>query len=141
MADVGRPLLYSDPEKLAEMCEDYFAQIELAGRNPTITGLTYFLGFADKTTLYDYRDRPEFSHPIKRAILRVEMGYEAGLTEQSVAGRIFALKNMGWKDKTEHEQYGKDGGPIENTLQIKIIRDKGNADPISDTPLESTESN
>lgn len=107
MADVGRPLLYESPEVLAAQCEAYFADVEEKKINPTITGLTYFLGFADKTTLYDYRDRPEFSHPIKRAILRVEMGYEAGLTEQSVAGRIFALKNMGWKDKTETELSGK----------------------------------
>lgn len=71
-----------------------------------ISGLAYFLGFADKTTLYDYRDRPEYSHPIKRAILRVEMAYENRLEGNNVTGSIFALKNMGWKDKTETEHSG-----------------------------------
>ncbi len=112
MADVGRPRLYSNPEELAVQCEAYFAECEEKGERPMITGLCLFLGFADKTTLYDYRDREEYSHPIKRAILRVEMAYEAGLTEQSVAGRIFALKNMGWKDKTETELSGPGGGAI-----------------------------
>lgn len=86
-----------------------------------ISGLAYFLGFADKTTLYDYRDREDFSHPIKRAILRIEMNYEGGLTEQSVAGRIFALKNMGWKDKTETELSNPDG-TLKNETKLIIVR-------------------
>jgi hypothetical protein len=106
MADVGRPLIYNDPTELATQCEAYFAELEEQGEKPTITGLAYFLGFADKTTVYDYRDRPEFSHPIKRALLRVEMAYEKSLQGQAVTGPIFALKNMGWKDKTETELSG-----------------------------------
>lgn len=31
----------------------------------------------------------------------IEMYHEEGLSENNVTGRIFALKNMGWKDKTE----------------------------------------
>lgn len=103
----GRPLIYDNPTELAAQCEAYFAEIEAEKKKPTITGLTYFLGFADKSTLYDYAKRDGFSHPIKRAILRIEMGYEEGLRDNNVAGTIFALKNMGWKDKTETEHSGK----------------------------------
>ena len=40
------------------------------------------------------------------ALLIVENGYEMALRENNAAGSIFALKNMGWKDKTEHEMSG-----------------------------------
>jgi hypothetical protein len=112
MADVGRPRLYERAEDLAIQCEAYFAECESKGERPMISGLAYFLGFADKTTLYDYRDREEFSHPIKRSILRVEMAYETRLEGNNVTGSIFALKNMGWKDKTETALTGENGGPV-----------------------------
>lgn len=123
MADVGRPLLYSDVETLAAKCDAYFEQCETENERPMISGLTYFLGFADKTTLYDYRDRPEFSHPVKRAILRVEMAYEAKLDSQAVTGSIFALKNMGWKDKTEHD-HTSDGKEISQAPVINVYTTK-----------------
>lgn len=112
MADVGRPRIWADPEELAKACEEYFKQ----DVKPTVTGLALFLTFADKTTLYEYRDRPEFTYPIKKALTRIEHYHEKGLTDNQVAGRIFALKNMGWKDKTEAEVYGKDGAPLINII-------------------------
>lgn len=145
MADVGRPLLYPDVETLAAKCEAYFEQCEAESERPMISGLTYFLGFADKTTLYDYRDRPEFSHPVKRAILRVEMAYEAKLDTQAVTGSIFALKNMGWKDKTETDtrQIDENGKTINPTMTIKIVRDTASSITPGDftpQPAEGTES-
>jgi hypothetical protein len=95
----GRPRIYESVEELEQKCEEYFAQTE----KPAVTGLALFLGFADKTTLYEYRDRPEFSYPIKKALTRIELYHEEGLTENSVTGRIFALKNMGWSDKVQNE--------------------------------------
>lgn len=116
MDKVGRPLLYESPEALATQCEAYFAECEEKGERPMISSLAYFLGFADKTTLYDYRDREGFSHPIKRAILRVEMAYEQRLEGNNVTGSIFALKNMGWKDKTEVDQNITGAVPIQIIL-------------------------
>ncbi len=96
----GRPKIYEDPEELAQNVENYFNEEEAI--KPTITGLALYLGFADKTTLYEYRDRPDFSYSIKKAITKIEQYHEQALSDNNVAGRIFALKNMGWKDKTEH---------------------------------------
>lgn len=32
------------------------------------------------------------------------------------------MKNrFGWRDKTENETYGKDGGPVEQTLTVKYV--------------------
>jgi len=106
----GRPRIYDDPEELEKAVDSYFI-IEEEGmekmiNKPTVTGLALHLGFADKTTLYEYRDRPEFSYSIKKGLTMIERYHEEGLSENSVAGRIFALKNMGWRDKTEVEQSG-----------------------------------
>lgn len=118
----GRPRIYESVEQLEEAVYDYFYPLKKfetgcgiavgydndrdTNKKPSITGLALHLGFADKTTLYDYRDRPEFSHPIKWALTMIEKYHEEGLSENNVTGRIFALKNMGWKDKQEVEQSG-----------------------------------
>ena len=99
---MGRPRIYDDPNELESEIEKYFED----QKKPTISGLALYLGFADKSSLYDYKDRPEFFHPIKKALSMIERFHEERLSENSVAGSIFALKNMGWKDKVETEHSG-----------------------------------
>jgi hypothetical protein len=101
---MGRPRIYNSVEELDKAVEEYFTDEETV--KPTVTGLALHLGFADKSTLYEYRDRPEFSYPIKKALTTIEMYHEQRLSENNVTGAIFALKNMGWKDKQEVEQSG-----------------------------------
>ncbi len=98
----GQPARYDDPAKMSEAIEAYFA----SGGKLTITGLAYSLGFESRQSFYDYEDRPAFSYIIKRARLRVENCYEENLQGTSPTGSIFALKNMGWKDKAEIEHSG-----------------------------------
>lgn len=105
----GRPRIYDSVEELDTMVDSYMLDCKENSIKPTITGATLFLGFCDKTTLYDYRDREEFSHSIKRLLLYVEFGYETALHGNSVTGAIFALKNMGWKDKQEMDVRTPDG--------------------------------
>jgi hypothetical protein len=102
MADVGRPAVYNDPGILQATIEEYFAQ---EGKK-TITGLAYHLGFESRQSFYDYEKHDEFSYIIKRARLKVETMYEEQLSGTAPTGSIFALKNMGWKDKTETEISG-----------------------------------
>ena len=97
----GQPPYYDSPEKLQTAINAYF---EKMGCDFTITELCYDLGFCSRQSFYDYEERPEYSYIIKRARLRVEMAYEAKLSGQNVTGAIFALKNMGWKDKSEIDQ-------------------------------------
>lgn len=102
----GRPRIYDDPEELEKACDAFF--IECVGKKvrPTVTGLALWLGFADKSSVYEYRDRAEFSYPIKKALTMIENALEERLDGKNVAGIIFALKNMGWKDKMEQEIIG-----------------------------------
>lgn len=69
---------------------------------PSITGIAIHLGFESRQSLYDYLSKPEFSYPIKKALLHIENTYEKGLWNDKVVGPIFGLKNMGWADKQEH---------------------------------------
>lgn len=105
----GRPPLYENPEDLNIKVNEYFDSIKPRTNdngdtfyNYTTTGLALFLGFETRQSLYDYRDRQDdFSYIIKRALLVIENKYEEALSISSPTGAIFALKNMGWKDKTE----------------------------------------
>jgi hypothetical protein len=125
---MGRPRIYDTVEEIEKEIDDYFFPIKreyedtFEGRvesratkstemisKPSVTGLALALGFADKSSLYEYRDREEFSYPIKRALTMIELKHEENLFGATVAGSIFALKNMGWKDKTEQEHSGELG--------------------------------
>ena len=95
----GRPPMFATRGELADRVNEYFNQ---DGKH-TITGLTLFLGFESRSSLDAYCDKnEEFKYIIKRAKLCVENSYE----RSGQAFDIFALKNMGWKDKTEVESNG-----------------------------------
>lgn len=109
----GRPPKYKDDIELQRAIDDYFKNgvdkkklytkdgIEYEVEVPTITGLCYYLGFESRQSFYDLSDNPEFSYTIKKARLFVEKLYEQQLSVGNTTGAIFALKNMGWRDKQE----------------------------------------
>ena len=94
----GRPFKYTADE-LQTKVNEYFA----TESKPTIAGLSVFLG-VERKTLYNYKENDELLHIVKEAIAKVEAKYEGRLIyENNPTGVIFALKNMGWKDKTEQD--------------------------------------
>lgn len=112
----GRPPLFDTPEQLQVAISEYFASNPIA----TITGLALYLGFYDRQSLYDYEKKPEFSCMIKEARLRVENSYEIALYGKNPTGPIFALKNMGWRDKVETGITDKDGNDRDVVTIFKI---------------------
>ena len=103
----GRPPIIATPEEFEEKAEAYFAEVRDRKEFPTVTGLAFALGFADRRSFYDYEKREGFSHIVKRARLLVENGYERQLqTGAKATGAIFALKNMGWSDSRQIEHQG-----------------------------------
>jgi hypothetical protein len=94
----GRPPFYDNVEDLQSAIDMYFSENP---EKPTVTGLAYFLGFQDRKSIYEYKDKIEFTHTIKRAVLRIESKHEEKLYESSASGSIFWLKNRDWKDKSE----------------------------------------
>lgn len=100
----GRPRLYESAEELKKKIDEFFATTPKS--ELTVTGLALYLGFESRQSFYDYEKNEQYSYIIKRARLQVEAAYEMRLNSNGCTGAIFALKNMGWKDKTEVEQSG-----------------------------------
>lgn len=121
---LGRPAMFRTPEEMQAKIDEYFAtQIGLFpvlsngqpvydkhGKPlldevpPTVSGLALFLGFADRISLYDYKNRPVFSDTVKRAISRIEEYAERGvMTRDKPTGAIFWLKNHGWTAEEEKQ--------------------------------------
>ena len=147
----GRPALYSTQGELDKKVEEYFEWIkgeyeertgtrkttrkdgssteetytywfEIRPREtPSITGLAMFLGFESRQSMYDYEKKPEFSYSIKKALLKVENTYENGLWQEKPTGAIFALKNMGWVDKSETTLSGNKDNPVVTESTTKVI--------------------
>ena len=116
LKQAGRPPLYSNPEEMQIKIDEYFKDCpdkkQVFTKNgifempcPTLTGLALYLGFCDRRSMYEYENKPEFTHTIKKARSRMEIVYEQ-LLQYGNSGAIFALKNLGWKDKQEIEQTG-----------------------------------
>lgn len=93
----GRPPMFELPEDLENKCLQYFNDCIDNVEKPTITGLTLYVGFCSRSSWDLYSDKEEFKYIVKRAKLTVEYSYEKSATTFD----MFALKNMGWKDKTE----------------------------------------
>ena len=117
----GRPLKFPDVEALEALIQAHFDECVsktytdangVKHLEPlTITGLALALGTTRKTLL-DYEEKGEFSYTIKQAKTVVENYAEKRLFGTSPTGAIFALKNYGWKDKTESEITGANGDPL-----------------------------
>lgn len=91
---------------------------------PTVTGLTLYLGFESKTTLYEYAKKVEFMNPIKRALLKIEQYHEIATSMgDKCTGNIFILKNFGWKDTTSMEHSGEIKGSGEPTKIMFVDSD------------------
>ncbi len=110
----GRPPHYKTPKELQAKIDEYFEKppntrtMTLANGSSVeiplygVSGLAYALGFMDRQSLYDYDNRSDkFSCIVKRARLFIESEYEVALRDNNVTGIIFALKQMGWKDRQE----------------------------------------
>ncbi|HEY8783949.1 MAG TPA: terminase small subunit [Mucilaginibacter sp.] len=85
--------------------------------NGTIAGLAFFLGFDSRQAFDDYENNGNFASILRRGRLGIEAMYEKKLHLQSSTGAIFALKSMGWNDKTE----GKNGPDVLKTLKVELV--------------------
>jgi hypothetical protein len=73
----------------------------------TLTGMIYHIGLGSRLAFDKYKEYgDDYEEVVSRAKLWVESEYEGGLHRGQAAGPIFALKNFGWKDKTEIEHQG-----------------------------------
>jgi len=141
----GRPPKFKKPQELEEKIKEYFescwvdkvietedkesgkittTNIRYQDRPYTVAGLAEFLGFSSRQSLLDYDAKPEFLDIIKKAKLKIEMNVEEMLIQgKNQAGPIFWLKNhAGYRDKTEAEISGPNGGAIPTEFIIKFVK-------------------
>lgn len=131
----GQPRFFETPEELQTKVDEYFELCKyevikdavsgeevMKGDTITISGLALYLGFESRQSFYDYEKLPEFSYIIKKARFKVECSYEKRLDSRNPTGAIFALKNMGWKDKQEVESTVKDERIDESKLSTDDLR-------------------
>lgn len=101
----GQPPVYETPEGMTIKIEEYFSTLlddeekEYTTR-PTMTGMALYLGFSSRQSMYDYAKKKDFSYIVSRSQQVIAMSYEEMLLTKVSAGAIFALKNMGWDDKS-----------------------------------------
>lgn len=128
--NIGRPPIFQTPEELQTAIEAYFNEcrnnktkvltkdgkvVDLPDpKIPTIAGCAYAVGM-DRHTFYDYENKDEFSHTIKRARNYIIAQWESKCinTNANAGGIIFIAKNYGYTDKQEFEHSGG----------VKILRD------------------
>jgi hypothetical protein len=105
---------FTTASELDDMIDQYFNDIEeknipedeqkllkSKSQQITITGLALHLGFSSRQAFEDYEAKGKFADHLKRARLRVMADYEKKLHVTSSTGAIFALKSMGWNERTE----------------------------------------
>lgn len=100
----GRPRHFKTPKDFDSKVQDYLHHCEESGEYVTWTGMALFMGFASRQSIDEYLNYNGFSYSVKRAKSIVEWHYEMRLCGERPTGAIFALKNFGWKDKSEVEQ-------------------------------------
>lgn len=115
----GAPPFFKTPEELQKAVDEFIQNpptVTVRSKDEeyekplvTISGLCYKLGFASRQSFYDYENRDGFSYTIKRARLYIESVYEGNLTMPNCTGSIFALKNLGWDDKSQVDSISSDG--------------------------------
>jgi hypothetical protein len=119
----GRPLKFGSPEEILNAGMVYFERCKGEGRPLTITGLCIELG-TYRDVLMDYQDDrgPEFSNAVKTLKTFCEnYAEEQVFIGRNCAGAIFALKNYGWRDKSDHALTDGEGKPLNTAPQLSII--------------------
>lgn len=98
----GRPRTVNPPARIASLVEKLKAYIEDPKNLVPIIQEFCFLNDVSRDTLYD---NPEFSMLLKKLIAKKESMLEklALQNKINVSQAIFSLKQLGWRDRFDHE--------------------------------------
>lgn len=119
---VGRPRAIESPEKFDALVDQYVEKCQANDVPVTLTGMILHLGLSSRQSLDRYQEYEGFSDCVKRAKLYVELAYEMRLNGDKPTGAIFALKNLGWRDRIEQDHTSSDGSLSGvSKVQIQVI--------------------
>lgn len=123
----GRPLIFETPQALIDAINAYLKAT--AQDEYSVTGLALAIG-TSREVLDDYMMRDDYKEIVKEAKLIVENSYELSLRRNGRSGDIFALKNFGWRDRTEMEL---SGGLASTEIKLKEFMDNTDDGAYPDT--------
>jgi len=164
----GRPLKFQSVEELDAAIHQYFNSREphiaktkikvtkadgtfywqedeelIPARPKTMSGLARALG-VHRSTLFNYKERPEFFDSIVRALAECEEYAEEQLfTGRNSNGAAFALKNnYGWADRKQVENFNQDVESVLDELnrQVEDKREREELAEQAKIALETTAS-
>ena len=107
---IGRPSKIETPEDMWNKAVEFFESSKTASGKyqPTMEGLTFYMGFSSRSSWVDYSKRSEeFSHMVSKIKMFVKSCYEKQLYGFAWAGASFALRNIGkedWQDEVTQNQ-------------------------------------
>ena len=106
----GRPRTVNTPEKISDLLQKLDAYIE-----DTPVPIVAEFAYTNNISRADLYDNPEFSTLLKKLILKKESQLEklALMNKINTATAIFSLKQLGWRDRQEHDITG---GPLSITI-------------------------
>jgi hypothetical protein len=108
-----KPTAKSPPEMREQKVWDHQPQ------PPTLSGLALHLGFDSLQAFEAYEKNGRFAAIAQRARLRIESEYEKMLHQQPATGAIFALKSLGWMEKTASNQ--SESTSANAVLKVEIL--------------------
>lgn len=126
---MGRPTKYEP--RFAEEVEEFM------GQGYSLGAFAGHVGVARSTLTEWAENYPDFSVAVSRAKAKRLLQWETSALAVARAGGgpgaatmiVFGLKNMDdgdWRDKTEQELTGKDGGPIQTEARVQVyVPDNG----------------
>lgn len=116
---IGKPRIFSNPEELEICIDQYREYLDRSGKPPTMAGLAYYTGI-DRTSLYNYANRPEYFNTLKAFRDWILMRWEETGIENSSSSLIFMMKNYGYTDRVETENINHNTYTFEKTLKDLI---------------------
>lgn len=97
---VAKKRTYTDPNELRNAVNEYFEEADNNESPYTISGLCLHIGFS-RDMFFKHGHDGEFGDVIQQARLLIEQQHEIRLlTTKKPTGTIFALKNLGWSDRS-----------------------------------------
>jgi hypothetical protein len=125
----GAPAKYRTSKDFWKVAEAYLVASK---GSLTINGLVQALGFCDRVSLLDYKNKGQFANTVKRAISVIEQEVEHKLltaAHKNPSGLIFWLKNHKWSDQVQVEH----SGTVDNIVRFPLKAPVG-------APIDSLES-
>ena len=109
------------PKQFGDKAESYFEDCATNDEPPTVPGLCYYMGFAQKQSFYDYKKDPDYEFACNRAYLAIEKWLAKSVVKKETfsPGQIFTLKSIfGYEDKQSIDHMSSDGSMRPTTIKL-----------------------